>query len=108
MQMDRVVSLPTNPELVSLLVLNMKYHTIVQIYQDNPVTPAPLFLPPMEIPETGTGSTKPTLLTRTKAVDKVDVWKLDLPLHGYLIPQHSDLLEAGRRDQVCNRDMTTQ
>ena len=97
MQMDRVVSLPNNPELVSLLVLNMKYHTIVQIHQVLP--------PPMEIP--GTGSTKPTLLTRAKAVDKVDVWKLDLLHHGYLIPQHFDLLEAGRRDQACNRDMTT-
>ena len=106
MQKDRVVSLPNNPELVSLLVLNMKYHTIVQIHQDKTVTPAPPFLPPpMVIP--GTESTKPTLLTRTKAVDKVDVWKLGLLHHGYLIPQHFDLLEAGRRDQACNRDMTT-
>ena len=111
MQMDRVVSLPTYPGLVSLLVLNMKYHTIslMQINQDNPLTLAPLFLPPpMTIPETGTESTGPTLLTRAKVVDKVDVWKLDLPLHEYQIPQHSDLQEAGRRDQVSNRDMTTQ
>ena len=111
MQMDGVVSLPTNPGLDSLLVLNMKYHTIslMQINQDNPLTLAPLFPPPpMTIPETGTESTEPTLLTRAKVVDKVDVWKLDLPLHEYQIPQHSDLLEAGRRDQVSNRDMTTQ
>ena len=111
MQMDGVVSLPTNPELVSLLVLNMKYHTIslMQINQDNPLTLAPLFPPPpMTIPETGTESTEPTLLTRAKVVDKVDVWKLDLPLHEYQIPQHSDLQEVGRRDQVSNRDMTTQ
>ena len=111
MQMDRVVLLPTNPGLVSLQVLNMKYHTIslMQINQDNPLTLAPLFLPPpMTIPETGTESTEPTLLTRAKVVDKVDVWKLDLPLHEYQIPQHSDLQEAGRRDQVSNRDMTTQ
>jgi hypothetical protein len=92
-------------------VLNMKYHTIslMQINQDNPLTLAPLFLPPpMTIPETGTESTGPTLLTRVKVVDKVDVWKLDLPLHDYQIPQHSDLQEAGSRDQACNKDMTTQ
>ena len=111
MQMDRVVLLPTNPGVVSLQVLNMKYHTIslMQINQDSPLTLAPLLLPPpMTIPETGTESTEPTLLTRTKVVDKVDVWKLDLPLHEYQIPQHSDLQEVGRRDQVSNRDMTTQ
>ena len=111
MQMDGVVSLPTDPGVDSLLVLNMKYHTIslMQINQDNPLTLAPLFPPPpMTIPETGTESTEPTLLTRAKVVDKVDVWKLDLPLHGCQIPQRSDLREAGRRDQVCNRDMTTQ
>ena len=111
MQMDRVVSLPTYPGLVSLQVLNMKYHTIslMQINQDSPLTLAPLLLPPpMTIPETGTESTEPTLLTRAKVVDKVDAWKLDLPLHEYQIPQHSDLQEAGRRDQVSNRDMTTQ
>ena len=111
MQMDGVVSLPTNPGLVSLLVLNMKYHTIslMQINQDNPLTLAPLFLPPpMTIPETGTESTEPTLLTRAKVVDKVDVWKLDLPLHEYQIPQHSDLQEAGSKDQASNRDMTIQ
>ena len=109
MQMDRVVSLPTYPGLVSPQVLNMKYHTI---NQDNPLTLAPLFLPPpMTIPETGTESTGPTLLTRAmvdKVVDKVDVWKLDLPLHDYQIPQHSDLQEAGSRDQASNKDMTTQ
>ena len=111
MQMDGVVSLPTNPGLDSLLVLNMKYHTIslMQINQDNPLILAPLFPPPpMTIPETGTESTEPTLLTRAKVVDKVDVWKLDLPFHEYQIPQHSDLREAGRRGRVCNRDMTTQ
>ena len=111
MQVDRVVLLPTNPGLVSLQVLNMKYHTIslMQINQDSPLTLAPLLLPPpMTVPETGTESTEPTLLTRAKVVDKVDVWKLDLPLHEYQIPQHSDLQEAGRRDQVSNRDMTTQ
>ena len=122
MQMDGVVSLPTNPGLDSLLVLNMKYHTIslMQINQDNPLILAPLFPLPqmtipetgtestMTIPETGTESTEPTLLTRAKVVDKVDVWKLDLLLHEYQIPQHSDLREAGRRGQVCNRDMTTQ
>ena len=109
--MDRVVLLPTNPRLVSLQVLNMKYHTIslMQINQDNPLTLAPLFLPPpMTIPETGTESTEPTLLTMAEVVDRVDTWKLDLPLHEYQIPQHSDLQEAGRRDQVSNRDMTTQ
>ena len=111
MQIDVVVSLPTNPGLDSLLVLNMKYHTIslMQINQDNPLILAPLFPPPpMTIPETGTESTEPTLLTRAKVVDKMDVWKLDLLLHEYQIPQHSDLREAGRRGQVCNRDMTTQ
>ena len=114
MQMDRVVSLPTYPGLVSLQVLNMKYHTIslMQINQDNPLTLAPLFLPPpMTIPETGTESTGPTLLTRAmvdKVVDKVDVWKLDLPLRDCQIPQHYDLQEAGSRDQASNRDMTTQ
>ena len=111
MQMDRVVSLPTYPGLVSLLVLNMKYHTIslMQINQDNPLTLAPLFLPPpMTIPETGTESTEPTLLTMAEVVDRVDTWKLDLPLHEYQILQHSDLQEVGRRDQVSNRDMTTQ
>ena len=109
--MDRVVLLPTNPRLVSLQVLNMKYHTIslMQINQDNPLTLAPLFLPPpMTIPETGTESTEPTLLTMAEVVDRVDTWKLDLPLHEYQILQHSDLQEVGRRDQVSNRDMTTQ
>ena len=112
--MDKVVSLPTNPRLVSLQVPDMEYHTIslMQINQDNPLALAPLFLPPpMTIPGTGAESTEPTLLTRTmvdKVVDKVDVWKLDLPLHDYQIPQHSDLQEAGSRDQACNKDVTTQ
>ena len=43
-----------------------------------------------------------------EVVDRVDTWKLDLPLHEYQIPQHSDLQEVGRMDQVSNRDMTTQ
>ena len=111
MQMDGVVSLPTNPGLDSLLVLNMRYHTIslMQINQDNPLTLAPLFPPPpMTIPEAGAASTELTLLTRAKVVDKVDVWKLNLPLHGCQIPQHSDLREAGIKDQACNKDMTIQ
>ena len=84
-------------------------NSLMQVNQVTPLTPALLFLPPpMTIPETGTESTEPTLLTRAKVVDKVDAWKLDLPLHEYQIPQHSDLQEGGRRDQVSNRDMTTQ
>ena len=112
--MDKVVSLPTNPRLVSLQVPDMEHHTIslTQINQDNPLALAPLFLPPpMTIPGTGAESTEPTLLTRTmvdKVVDKVDVWRFDLPLHDCQIPQHSDLQEAGSRDQACNKDMTTQ
>ena len=43
-----------------------------------------------------------------EVVDKVDMWKLDLSLHEYQTLQHSDLQEVGRRDQVSNRDMTTQ
>ena len=111
MQMDGVVSLPTNPGLDSLLVLNMKYHTInlMQINRDNPLILAPLCPPPpMTIPEAGAASTELTLLTRAKVVDKVDVWKLNLPLHGCQIPQHSDLREAGIKDQACNKDMTIQ
>ena len=111
MQIGAVVSLPTNPGLDSLQGLNMKYHDIslMQINHDCPLILAPLCPPPpMTIPEAGAASTEHTLLTRAKVVDKVDVWKLDLPLHGCQIPQHSDLREAGRRDQVCNRDMTTQ
>ena len=111
MQMDKVVPLATNPELASLLVLNLKFPTIslMQINQDNPLTLAPLFPPPpMTIPETGTESTEPTLLTMAEVVDKVDMWRLDLPLHEYQIPQHSDLREAGIKDQACNKDMTIQ
>ena len=111
MQMDKVVLLTTNPGPVSLLVLNLKSPTIslMQVNQVAPLTPVLLFLPPpMAIPETGTEPTEPTLLTMAEVVDRVDTWKLDLPLHEYQIPQHSDLQEVGRRDQVSNRDMTTQ
>ena len=111
MQVDKVVLFTTIPEPASLRMLNLRFPTInlTQVNQVGPLTPALLFLPPpMAIPETGTESTEPTLLTRAKVVDKMDVWKLDLLLHEYQIPQHSDLREAGRRGQVCNRDMTTQ
>ena len=110
MQVDKVVLFTTNPEPASLRVLNLRFPTIslTQVNQVGPLTTALLFLPPpMAIPETGTESTEPTLLTMAEVVDKVDVWRLDLPLHEYQTLQHSDLQEAGRRVQASNRDMTT-
>ena len=110
MQVDKVVLFTTIPEPASLRMLNLRFPTInlTQVNQVGPLTPALLFLPPpMAIPETGTESTELTLVSMTEVVDKVDMLRLCLPLHGYRTLQHSDLQEAGRRVQASNRDMTT-